>query len=310
MTPFRFGVNTWAADSSHEWAEKARWVEGLGYATLFMADHLADTFAPFSALATAAQAAPTLRVGPLVLNNDLRHPVVVAHEIATLDFLTGGRVELGLGAGYADAEYLEVGLRFDEGAVRVRRLGESVTIITRLLAGEAVTFEGSHYSIAGHRIYPLPVQKPRPPILLGGNGKELLTLAAREADIVSLTGVTFMPAGRPASLGGFSPAGLSERIDWVRAAARDRATQPTLNILIQQVVVADTPRKAAESLAPQFPRLTVDQIIESPFFLLGPTEHLIEILHDRRERWGLSYVVVFDRSIDDFAPVVARLAGT
>lgn len=310
MTPFRFGVNTWTAGSSREWLEKARRVETLGYNTLFMADHLADTFAPFSALAVAAQAAPTLRVGPLVLNNDFRHPVVVAREVATLDLLTDGRVELGLGAGYADAEYLEAGLRFDNGAVRVSRLAESVAIITRLLAGEAVTFHGSHYEIAGHRVYPRPVQKPRPPVLLGGNGKELLTLAAREADIVSLTGVTFMPAGRPASLSGFSPAGFSERIEWIRTAARDRVKQPTLNILVQQVVLADTPRKAAESVASQFPSRTLDEILESPFFLLGPTEHLIEVLQDRRERWGISYVVVFDRSVDDFAPVVARLAGT
>lgn len=310
MTPFRFGVNTWTAASSSDWVEKARRVEALGYSTLFMADHLADTFAPLSALAVAAQAAPTLRVGPLVLNNDFRHPVVVAREVATLDFLTDGRVELGLGAGYADTEYLEAGLRFDKGAVRVGRLAESVAIITRLLAGEAVTFHGSYYEIADHRVYPLPVQKPRPPVLLGGNGKELLTLAAREADIVSLTGVTFMPAGRPASLSGFSPAGFLERIEWIRAAARGRPAQPTLNVLIQQVVVAATPRKAAESLASQFPSRTVEQILESPFFLLGPTEHLVEVLQERRERWGISYVVVFDRSIDDFAPVVARLAGT
>ena len=310
MTPFRFGVNTWTARSSSEWVDKARRIEALGYSTLFMADHLADTFAPFSALAVAAQAAPTLRVGPFVLNNDLRHPVVVAREVATLDLLTDGRVELGLGAGYADAEYLETGIRFDTGAVRVNRLAESAAIITRLLSGEAVTLHGPHYQVTGHRVYPVPVQKPRPPILMGGNGKELLTIAAREADMVGLTGVTFRPAGRPASLSGFSPAGFSERIDWIRNAARDRVKQPTLNILIQQVVVADTPRKAAESIASQFPSRTVDEIIESPFFLLGPSEHLVEVLQKRRERWGVSYVVVFDRSIDDFAPVVARLAGT
>jgi probable F420-dependent oxidoreductase len=310
MTPFRFGVNTWAAGSSHEWVERARRVEALGYATLFMADHLADTFAPFSALGMAAHAAPTLRVGPLVLNNDFRHPVVVAREVATLDYLTDGRVELGLGAGYADTEYLEAGLPFDEGSMRVNRLGESVAIITRLLAGEVVTFRGSHYEISGHRIYPLPVQKPRPPILLGGNGKQLLTLAAREADIVSLTGATFLPGGRPASLSGFTTAGFSDRIEWIRSAAKERSTSPTLNILVQHVVVAETPRKAAECLAPRWPRLSVEELLESPFFLLGPTEHLVEILQARRERWAISYIVVFDRSITDFAPVVARLAGT
>src|SRR5256886_14082033 len=140
--PFRFSVNSWAASSQHEWSERARRIEASGYTTLFMPDHLADTLSPFAALATAAQAAPRLRVGPYVLNNDLRHPVVVAHEIATLDLLTDGRVELGLGAGYADAEYLQAGLRFDRGRVRVARLGEAVSIIKGLLAGENVSFTG------------------------------------------------------------------------------------------------------------------------------------------------------------------------
>lgn len=309
MTPFRFGVNTWSAGSSREWVDRARRLEALGYTTLFMADHLADTLAPLTALAVAAHAAPTLRVGTFVLNNDFRHPVVVAREIATLDLLTDGRVELGLGAGYADTEYLEAGIPFDEGAVRVKRLGEAAAIITRLLAGETVTFRGSHYQIAGHRIYPLPVQRPRPPILIGGNGKQLLTLAAREADIVSLTGATFLPGGS-VSLSGFSEAAVSERIEWIRSAASQRSTSPTLNILVQHVVIAETPRKAAEWLAPQFTRLTVDEALESPFLLLGPAEHLVETLQARRERWGISYVVVFDRSVEDFAPIVARLAGT
>ena len=305
--PFRFGVNTWAAGSSREWIDKARRIEALGYSTLFMPDHLADTLSPFSALAVAAQAAPTLRVGPFVLNNDLRHPVVVAHEIATLDMLTGGRVELGLGAGYADAEYLQAGLRFDRGRVRVARLAESVSIIKRLLTGETVSFKGDHYAIAAHRVDTESVQRPRPPILIGGNGRELLTLAAREADIVSFTGATFPPGGRPVHLSGFAENDFAERIGWVRSAAAQPA--PELNVLVQHVVVEGTPHKAADVLASQFPRFTPDVALESPFLLLGPLEHLVETLEARRERWGLNYVVVFERALADFAPVVARLAG-
>ena len=305
--PFRFGVNTWAATSSGDWIDKARRIEALGYSTLFMPDHLADTLSPFSALAIAAQAAPTLRVGPFVLNNDLRHPVVVAHEVATLDLLTGGRVELGLGAGYADAEYLQAGLRFERGRVRVARLAESVSIIKRLLSGETVTFTGDHYTVAGHRIQTPPVQRPRPPILIGGNGRELLTLAAKEADIVGFTGATFPPGGRPVQLNGFAEKDFAERIGWVRSAAAQLS--PELNLLVQHVVVEETPRKAAEVLASQFARLTPDVALESPFLLLGPLEHLVETLEARRERWGVNYVVIFERALADFAPVVARLAG-
>jgi probable F420-dependent oxidoreductase len=305
--PFRFGVNTWTAGSSREWIDKARRIEALGYSTLFMPDHLADTLSPFSALAVAAQAAPTLRVGPFVLNNDLRHPVVVAHEVATLDLLTEGRVELGLGAGYADAEYRQAGLRFERGRVRVARLAESVSIIKRLLSGETVSFTGDHYTIVGHRIDTLSVQRPRPPILIGGNGRELLTLAAREADIVSFTGATFPPGGGPVQLSGFAENDFAERIGWVRSAVGQ--PPPELNLLVQHVVVEETPRKAAEVLASQFTRLTPDVALESPFLLLGPLEHLVETLEARRERWGVNYVVVFERALADFAPVVARLAG-
>jgi len=304
---FRFGVNTWAARTSREWIDKARRIEALGYSTLCMPDHVADTLSPFSALAVAAQAAPTLRVGPFVLNNDLRHPVVVAREVATLDLLTDGRVELGLGAGYADAEYLQAGLRFDRGRVRVARLGEAVSIIKGLLAGENVSFTGEHYTITEHQIHPLPVQRPRPPILIGGNGRDLLTLAAKEADIVSFTGATFPPGGRPVQLSGFAADDFAQRIAWVRSAAAGRS--PELNVLVQEVMVAESPRKAAEELASRF-RVTSDVVLDSPFLLAGPTGHLIETLQARRERWGISYIVVFERSIEDFAPVVARLAGT
>ena len=161
--PFRFGVNTWAASSSREWIDKALRIEALGYSTLFMPDHLADTLSPFSALAVGAQAAPTLRVGPFVLNNDLRHPVVVAHEVATLDLLTGGRVELGLGAGYADAEYRQAGLRSKAGvfgwpALRNRCRSSRGSLVVRPFPSLATTTRsraiGSRrrqYSGHGHR---------------------------------------------------------------------------------------------------------------------------------------------------------------
>lgn len=300
----------WTAASSEEWITKARRLEELGYSTLLMPDHLADTLSPLTALASAAAIAPRLRVGPFVLNNDFRHPVVVAREIATLDLLSGGRVELGLGAGYGDSEYREAGLAFDRGTLRVERLAEAVTIIKRLFAGDAVTFKGAHYIIAGHALFPAPVQKPRPPLLLGGNGKRMLALAGREADIISFTGATFPPGGRPPKLTGFDQAGFAQRVEWVRTAARGRSEMPELNVLVQQVVVADTPRRAAQEVVTRFRSLDIDAALASPFLLLGPIGHIVETLRERRERWGISYVVVFDRSAEEFAPVVDRLAGS
>src|ERR1700730_4699210 len=189
MKPFRFGVNVGPSRSRAEWAEKARQLEGLGYDTLTVPDHLADFFAPMPALVSAAEATTTLRVGTNVLNNDFRHPVLVAREAATVDLLTEGRLQLGLGAGHMQSEYEQAGLDFVAGGIRVERLAEAVTIIKGLLNGEQLTFGGRHYRVTGHTIYPLPVQRPHPPILIGGNGGSLLTLAAREGGIVGVSGV-------------------------------------------------------------------------------------------------------------------------
>src|ERR1700719_4021512 len=195
MQPFRFGVNVRHAKSRAEWRETARKIEGLGYATLTLPDHLVDLIAPMPALVSAAEATTTLRVGTNVLNNDFRHPVLVAREAATVDLLTDGRLQLGLGAGSIQSEYDQAGLSFNRGATRVERLAEAVTIIKGLLRGEQVAFAGQHYRVTSHTIAPLPVQRPHPPILIGGNVPRLLTLAAREADIVGFSGITFRDGG-------------------------------------------------------------------------------------------------------------------
>src|SRR6266849_5623065 len=178
MKPFRIGVNVLSAGSRAEWADKARKLEDLGYYALTVPDHLADLLAPLPALVSAAAATTSLRVGTNVLNNDFRHPVLVAREAATVDLLTDGRLQLGLGAGHMQSEYDQAGLRFDAGGIRVERLAEAVTIIKGLLTGAPVTFAGRHYQVTDHQIHPLPVQRPHPPLLIGGNGRRLLTLAA------------------------------------------------------------------------------------------------------------------------------------
>jgi probable F420-dependent oxidoreductase len=310
MKPFRFGVNVRTAASAADWIALARKLEDLGYSTLNLPDHLTELPAPFPALASAATATTRLRVATLVLNNDFRHPVLLAREAATLDVLSGGRLQLGLGAGYMKAEYDQAGLRFDRGGVRVERLAESVAIVKRLFEGETVTFAGRHYRVTAHKIYPLPAQRPRPPILIGGNGPRLLTLAATEADIVGLSGITFAGGGLQRDFSGFRAAGVDERVALVRAAAGARFDQLELNALVQQVIVTENHRSAAEELAQRWKMLSVADILESPFVLLGTVDEIVTQLVARRARWGISYYVVFEPVIDAFAPVVARLTGT
>jgi probable F420-dependent oxidoreductase len=311
VKPFRFGVNVGSAKSLVEWREKARKIEDLGYSALTAPDHLADLIAPIPALVSAAVATKHLRIGTTVLNNDLRHPVLVARETATVDLLTDGRFELGLGTGSIRSEYDEAGLRFDRGAIRVDRLAEAVTIIKGLLKGEQITFAGQHYQVSGHAISTQPVQKPHPPILIGGNGPRLLALAAREADIVGFSGITFRAGGvSPPDLSGWRVSGMDERMRLVReTAGEDRFARLELNALLQRVVLTDHRGRAAEELTNRWTQLTANEISQSPYVLIGTVEQMVEQLLARRQRWGISYYTVREPYLDVFAPVVARLAG-
>jgi probable F420-dependent oxidoreductase len=310
MKPFRFGVNVGRAQSRAAWQDKARKVEDLGYATLTVPDHLTDLIAPMPALVSAAEATRHLRVGTYVLNNDFRHPVLVAREAAAVDLLTDGRLQLGLGAGSIQSEYDQAGLGFDPGGTRVERLSEAVTIIKGLLKGEQVTVAGRHYRVTSHAIAPLPVRKPHPPILIGGNGPRLLALAAREADIVAFSGITFRRGGAaPPDLSGWKVSGVDERVHLVRQAAGERCGRIEFNALVQRVVVTDDRRKAAEALTGRWTQLTTDEILESPFVLIGTVDQMVEDLQARRDRWGISYYVVQEPYLDAFAPVVGRIAG-
>src|SRR3954469_7147097 len=231
MKSFRFGVNLRAGDSRAEWVAKARKLEDLGYSTLLVPDHLAEIVSPLAPLVSAADATTTLRVGTCVLNNDFRHPVLLAREAATIDLLTDGRLELGLGAGHMQSEYEQFGLPFDPAPVRFERLGESVRIVKSLLQGETTSLDGRHYQVKEHTIYPLPVQQPRPPIMIGGNGRKLLALAAQEADIVGLTGLAFPKGAREVDVAGFKAASVDEHIGWVREQAGERIARIELNAL-------------------------------------------------------------------------------
>lgn len=311
VNPFRFGVNARGAQSRQEWVEKARRIEALGYDILNVPDHLADLPAPFPALVAAAEATTRLRVGTNVLNNDFRHPVLVAREAAAVDLFSGGRLRLGLGAGSIRAEYEEAGFDFERGGVRVERLAEAVAIIKGLLGGERVTFSGKHYRITKHAVAPLPVQRPRPTILIGGNGHQLLSLAAREADIVGLSGIAFRDGGRaPPDLSGWRAAAVDERIALVRqAAGEERFAQLEIEALVQQVIVTDDRHRAAPELTSRWPQLSTDAILEAPYVLIGSVEQIIEYLQACCERWGISSYTVQEPFMEPFAPVVAQLSG-
>lgn len=303
-------MNLWAGGSCAEWTDKARKLEDLGYAVLTVPDHLAEFLAPIPALVAAALATKALRVGTLVLNNDFRHPVLIAREAATLDRLSDGRLELGVGAGHMRSEYDQAGLSFGPGGTRVDRLTEAVAIIKALLAGESVTFSGTHYRVTEHTVHPIPVQRPHPPILIGGNGRRLLALAGREADIVGLSGITFRQGGTQPDLSAWRAAAVEERLAIVRAAAGERYRRLELNALVQRVVVTDDRHGAARELASRWPQLSVDELLASPYLLVGTVDQMVEDLRARRERWGISYYTVFEPFMSAFAPVVNRLAGT
>ncbi|QBD82920.1 TIGR03621 family F420-dependent LLM class oxidoreductase [Ktedonosporobacter rubrisoli] len=309
LKPFRFAVSAGKATSQEEWAAKARRIEQLGYSTMVIPDHLLRIFAPFSALLAAAQATHTLRIGSYVFNNDFRHPVLLAKEVATLDFLSGGRFELGLGAGYARSEYEQSGLTYDPASVRIRRLGEAIEVVKRVLAEESASFSGEFYTINQLNGFPKPIQRPHPPLLIGGAGKRILSLAARKANIVGIipkalsdgSGLDFTDSTQAATM---------QKIEWIRQAAENRFDDLELNILAFQVTVTDDYSQVVQQMSKRF-SVKEEEVSDIPHCLIGTVDQISEALQKRREKYGISYITVFDfeNTVEALAPVVARLAG-
>ena len=311
MHPFRFGVSARGLGGPGDWTALARRVETLGYDTLSVADHLVEgLLPPFVALASAAAATDRIRLGTLVLNNDLRHPAMTAREAAALDVLSGGRVELGLGAGHSRPEYEQIGLPFDDAATRVARLAESAAIVNTLLRGEPVSFEGEHYQLRDHNLWPTPTQV-KLPLLIGGNGRRLLRLAAREADIVGFTGMgRTLEDGQRHEPTGFGPAAVDERVALVRAEARERLADVEFHALVQSVVVTDDREGEAATMVERLAPLTAKDILGSPFLLVGTEDEIRDELRTHRERFGFSYFTVFEKDHETLAPIASSLAGT
>ena len=308
MHGFRFGVQLERAGDAAAWRSLVRKVEALGYSSVFLPDHFGDQLAPMVALATAAEATTTLRVGTLVLGNDYRHPLVLAKEAATLDLLSEGRLELGIGAGWMTTDYEQSGIALDEPAVRVERLEEALAVMKALWAGSG-DFAGKHYTITGAEGAPAPWRKPHPVLTIGGGSRRVLSLAGREADIVGLN--PRLTEGRIGLdvLASITPEHYDRRLEWVRAAAGPRFGDLEIQCLTFFVRVVDNGPDVLEETARMF-QLPPEAAAEVPIALIGSAEEICERLAERRRRWGMTYVVVHEGDIDDFAPVVAALSGS
>jgi probable F420-dependent oxidoreductase len=306
---FRFTVQASRLGHPDELRPLARRAEDLGAAALTVADHLDDQLAPLAALMAAADATTTLRIGSMVFANDYRHPVMLAKEAATIDVLSGGRLEFGLGAGWMTEDYRGAGIPMDRPGVRIERMEEALQIITALWGDGPVDFAGEHYRIEGLEGLPKPLQRPRPPIVIGGGGPRVLGLAARYADIVGLNpnlraGVIDAHAGPSATA-----AATEAKIAHVRAQAGERFEQLELQTRIHLAIVTDDRDTIYDAFAEGF-GVTPDEARESPHALVGTVEQIVDDLVERRERFGISTIGLSASALDDMAPVIARLAGT
>jgi probable F420-dependent oxidoreductase len=310
--PFRFGVGGGLAPTKQAWVDAARKAEALGFDVFRVSDHLARNLAPIPALLAVAMSTTTIRITTEVLDNDFRHPVLLANEVATLDLLSEGRVEVGIGAGWWKQEYDAAGMIFDAPGVRIDRMIEAVAIMKALWRGDEVHHTGTHYTITGLVDPVRPVQQPHPPILIGGGGKRLLSFAAQEADIIGLLAKASRDGGL--ELGGDeTDDALARKVDWIRGAAGERLDQVELKLLLWNVVVSDNRRAAADEVATMFPAtlggLTPEQILSSPYYLIGSAAAMVDRLLELRERFGISYYSLDMEDAEAFAPVIERLKG-
>jgi probable F420-dependent oxidoreductase len=291
--PFRFGVVAASAPSRTAWITTARRVEELGYATLLMPDRpTIGGLAPLTALAIAAGATTSLRIGSYVFCNEYRHPVLLAREAATLDLLSEGRFELGLGAGVGPSEFQQLGIPFANAGTRVGHLEETLQMMKQLFTEETVNFSGKYYTITEMKGYPRPVQKPHMPILVAGAGERMLKLAAREADIVAI--------GSRITRQGLDPtdASLEQKIAWIKEAAGERFADLELSQTVYDLVITDSGTDlSSQAGGPPIPKRPLQ------------TEQAVAHLLEQRDRYGFSYLQVYAGQVENFAPVVARLAG-
>jgi len=311
--PFRFMVSGISCESADQLVSMARRAEQLGYDCMVFSDHRWDEPAPIPSMVMAATATHRLRVGTYVLNNDFRHPVLLGQELSTVDVWSRGRLLVGLGAGWNAEEYELCGLPFDPGAVRVRRLNESIQILKRFFAGKPFDFEGDFYHVRGVEGRPLPLQQPHPPLLIGGSGRAILSLAAREADVVGLA-PRVIAAGRPDILNMLAPA-TDQKLGWIRQAAGARFEELEIGTyrFFKPLEITEHASRRAREVADEFgerfgAQVTPEEILDSPHLFFGTVEQLVDKCLAMRERWQISNIMIWNE-LEEFAPVVERLAG-
>lgn len=307
--PFRFAAMTNNAESGSEFLERVRQVEAMGYTQLAMVDHFNLSYAPVPSLTAAALTAPSLRVLATVFDNDYRNPVLLAKEMATLDQLSGGRVDVGIGAGWTKSDYDQSGVRYDPPGVRISRMVEGLEIMKGFWSGEPFNFSGEHYEIEDLRGYPAPVQKPHPPVYIGGGGKRMLSIAAREADIIGVH-VRFGPEAALTAEDATREA-MVEKMGWIRDAAGDRYDNIEFALLLftAKVTSSSSETEAEASAIAGRLGISVEAVMASPYYHVGSEDEMAENLEDLRETFGVNHFAISGASVDSFAPVAKRLAG-
>jgi probable F420-dependent oxidoreductase len=306
--PFRFGVQLSEPTTGGEWRDTARRIEDLGYSTVTMPDHFGGQLAPVPALQAILDATTTLRAGALVFDNDYRHPAILAKELATIDVLSDGRVEIGLGAGWMISDYEQLGLVHDRARVRIDRFVEGLAVIRGAMGPGPFSFEGAHYTITDYDGLPKPVQAPCPPILIGGGGPRVLAIAAQEADIVGVNGTLAAGVFGPDAFATMTRAAVEAKVAVVAEHGAHRLGDIELNIRTFFNSVTDDREADVDRLARAM-GLEAAMLDTSPYALIGSTSKIVEDLCALRDTLGFSYIVVGAREIDSFAPVVAELVG-
>ena len=306
MHPFRFAVQQASAKSGERWIALARRAESLGYDVLVMPDHLGRQLSPFAALSAAAAATTRLRVGAFVFANDYRHLLILAREAASLDLLSNGRLEIGLGAGWKTSDYRQLGMEYNPASKRIDRLAEATPLIKRLLAGETVTHRGEHYQLDRASVGVEPVQKPRPPLAIGAGGPRMLKLAAREADIVGL--VPGFDAHGRIHLRQATESATARKIALIRDAAGDRFERLEINMWLGDAGLVGSGNSLVGSVAAAA-RWAPTAIYGSPYLLYGTLDSVRERLLRRRDKFGISYYTIPGHAMESMAPLVEALAG-
>lgn len=308
--PFRFAAAARNAETGAAFLDRIRQIEQMGYSTVAMVDHFNPTFSPMPALTAAAMVAPSLRVLTTVFANDFRNPVLLAKEIATLDQLSDGRVDFGLGAGWLQRDYDQAGIPYDPPGVRISRMEEALHIYKQIWSGDdEFDFFGEYYTIRGHRPYPLPVQQPHPPIYIGGGGRRILSIAGREADIIGVH-VRFGSEGALDSRDAIYEE-MEKKIGWIRAAAGERFDQIELALLLfaARVVDSESEKQAEIERIAAANDMPPAAVAASPYYLVGSEAELAEQLHALRETFNFTHFTITAPDVDRFAPVAQRLAG-